>query len=917
MNLGAKSGVATRIRNVFLTLVAVAVVTMLVIHPAPGETPATGEDVVGQAGTDTRLPRTDSEVTVSGHDQFADLKITVNQTKDLGNQAISVSWTGGKPTLSGGTAFAGNYLQLMQCWGDDDGTNSENPGPPPEQCVFGAQLTSDGLFPPGSYANHRIVSFTRWPSPDVSDGILDESTGWVWKPFRAINGTEVSTQFNARCNEGDEACSYWLNPSYNRFTTNEVAGVKTSSSGQGAALFEVATGIEQSGLGCGQVRTTAGGGVPRMPKCWLVIVPRADQAYEHEGTGLSSAQGGVMTSPLAAHSWANRIAIPLEFRPLEASCDFSQDARQIAGSELAAIAVSSWQPKVCTASGAAAYAYATVGDGRARQQLLAKTFGSPGMAVVSKPIDPSFVDPEDPVVYAPLTLSATVIGFNVERSPKDTAPLSANALAGVRVAEINLTPRLVAKLLTQSYSDQVSIKTLAPYEWAKTNPRHLALDQDFLQFNPEFSILRANTKNFGGLILPAGNADHIQRLWEYIFADPEAKSWLDGEADPWGMRVNPVYAATAAANSRNVAFGDPVPELFPKSDAFCYQGPPHRSETAPADAPLLTPPLLCGNDWMPYASTLQEASRRTRAADDSARTVYNAFALTTDRIWMRDGPHALGSRSMLSITDSASAARYGVQMARLSRAGDNEPGRKFVAADVEGMTTAVGAMSPRDEPQVLEPDPKAQVAGAYPLTHLTYGAITPLSQPEQHRQQFGVFLDYTAGSGQVPGSKPGQLPPGYAPLPPRLQSQAMDAAEFVRHGVLARGEDPAEEGASDSPSVAPAGGTPPAAGDSARSSSPGSGAQASPGPVRSGLPGMELPVPIVSQPVSNSNASTGSSASSGLATPILALARNRFALPVLATIALLAAWGALEMSKRPRMVPPSEPNPFSDVAEVP
>ncbi len=50
--------------------------------------------------------------------EFADLKVTVSQTKDLINQVVKVSWTGGTPTVPGVGSFAANYLQIMQCWGD-------------------------------------------------------------------------------------------------------------------------------------------------------------------------------------------------------------------------------------------------------------------------------------------------------------------------------------------------------------------------------------------------------------------------------------------------------------------------------------------------------------------------------------------------------------------------------------------------------------------------------------------------------------------------------------------------------------------------------------------------------------------------------------------------------------------------------
>jgi hypothetical protein len=97
-------------------------------RPAQGRRRSRGP---GSAGIDTALPATSSQVTAEGRGRFDDLAITVNQTKNLSNQAISVTWTGATPTITGPSRFAGHYLQLMQCWGDDAS------GPTREQCQFG------------------------------------------------------------------------------------------------------------------------------------------------------------------------------------------------------------------------------------------------------------------------------------------------------------------------------------------------------------------------------------------------------------------------------------------------------------------------------------------------------------------------------------------------------------------------------------------------------------------------------------------------------------------------------------------------------------------------------------------------------------------------------------------------------------
>src|SRR3546814_16791028 len=59
----------------------------------------------------------------------------------------------------------------------------------------------------------------------------------------------------------------------------------------------------------------------------------------------------------------------------------------------------------------------------------------------------------------------------------------------------------------------------------------------------------------------------------------------------------------------------------------------------------------------------------------------NAVPTSPDRYYSRTPPQPPGGRTMLALTDTASAALYGLQMARLSRVGDNHPHRQFIAPD--------------------------------------------------------------------------------------------------------------------------------------------------------------------------------------------------------------------------------------------
>lgn len=877
---------ARRVRNASLGLLAAVALTS-VAAPAKSDGP-----IPGSAGIDTSLPATDSQVTVRGRGPYSDLAITVNQTRDLVNQAVSVTWSGAAPTTRGASRFDGHYLQLMQCWGDDDGTTPENPGPPPEQCVQGATDAvyggrNLGVFPAGGFALERIISRQDFAGYDPAVGHLDARTGLVWMPFRAVDGTTVDVHYDPDFNPAIVGGSYWLEPYFNAITTNEIAGGRTGPNGTGAELFEVTTGLESSGLGCGQRVQPVAGSSPKIPRCWLVVVPRGDPAEENQGTPFP-ASAGVFTSPLSPAAWQHRIAIPLEFNALDSACELSADQRRISGSELAVGAVSSWQPKLCATPGLPPFAYGSVGDTTARQQLLSGVTGAPGMVVVSRPIDPALVDPANPVVYAPLSVSGTVIGFNVERTPRFDADPEEERLRGVRVAEINLTPRLVAKLLTQSYRSQTAIKAPPPYEWVRGNPAHLGLDPDFLQFNPEFALLEGGGKNLGGLVLPARSSDAARQIWEWVLADPEAAAWLGGTPDPWGMQVNPVYATAAAANSTGAAFGDPVPELFPKSDPHCYQGSPQGAGGS------IVPPPLCGTDWLPYAQSMRDAARLARAADDGARTQADPFAISADKVYRPDGPQILGSRAILALTDSASAVQYGLQSARLSRAGDDGADRAFIAADEPGLTAGVASMVPGPVPTVLEPEPTGADPAAYPLTVVTYAAVAPLSLDAAARTQYAAFVDYAAGPGQVPGHELGQLPPGYAPLSAAQRTQATAAAVAIREMQAP---------------VAPTDATPDSPASSFGPSTDGSPL------ARSGSRGSVEPAATGgSTPAEPAPADRSGSA---LATPILALARSRYALPGLGVLALLSALGALEITKRPRRLGPGTVAPADLEVPVP
>jgi len=875
-------------------LLSVALLTVSVVTTSLVTTTGVrAEGTVGVQGTDTSLPLTDSSMMIAGRGRFSNLEVTVNQTKSLVNQALSLTWSGADPTQEAASGrFGNNFLQIFQCWGDDDGTNPVNPGPPPTQCQQGAvggsyQFTNTSY--PGRYSIGRIISQSQWDNFDTSMGTYDPRTGFVWMPFEAVDGTTIPIQEDPTW-QPFETGSYWMNPYYNQTTTNEIAAAATRPDGTGAELFQINTGLEASSLGCGQKVQPLADATTKVPKCWLVVVPRGMGSDENANTaygGVGADTAGVVTSPLMPGVWENRIAFPLEFNPLDSPCRLGQNERRLSGTELAFPAVANWQPQLCSTGSLVPYSYAPVGDATARQQLSGQ-LGSPGMVVVQRPLSSDFTDNANPIVYSPLTVSGITIGFNIDRILAPNPDPNEGPLAGIRIADLYLTPRLVAKLLTQSYRAAVTTFEEPAYPWLPSNPFDLSKDPDFLQFNPEFVNLTAfDTRAFSGLSVPAGTSDTAQTVWEWIFADPEAKSWLDGQADPWGMKVNPVYSTNVSVNPTGTAFNDPTPTSFPKSDPYCYQAPATGTDVR------ITPPALCSTDWNPYQRNFAVTAQVGRAANDGAKVVLNPFSTSVVDTWAKAAPQTLGYKTMLVLTDSPNAALFGLQTASLSRAGDNGTGRVFVKPDAAGLTAGLAAMRSGSEPTVLEPATSVAAPGAYPLTTVTYAMTKPLALDSLARSEYAAFLQFATTNGQTPGLEIGQLPRGYLPLPQSLRDQAARVIDSVLHL-----EATPITTTTTVPATVPA--TVPTTRPRSAPNNPPTGAT----PL----------IPETAAPVSDTTTTTAPEPTATTTpvatappttiptffTPTTSEGRSRLVVPAAGGVAALSALGALEITKRPR-----------------
>ena len=646
-----------------------------------------------------------SAVTKSGSGEFKDLEVTVSQTKNLVNQVVRVSWQGGKPTKPEFGLVGINYVQIMQCWG---GTVEE--GPPREQCVYGSQKAGNG----GQNTNSRQMSTgsTIDPLEDKYEEYLDGDLSYV--PF--VSWTGKTTTGNK-------------SEFFDRYTSNESNHNRTRADGTGEDFFEVQTGVESPGLGCGQSRDG------ESPLCWLVVVPRGDTEVDGRLRGITYTEG-LDTSPLLASNWKHRVVFPLEFQPVGAACAITGSETPLLGTDRIIEAITRWQPSWC-ASDLGNFSYTVLSDLEAREKLKTE---QPGLSFVSYGVAES--EAPRPIVYAPVALSGLTVSFNVESQSSTLAPEAIRLRDGERMRDIKITPRLLAKLLTQSYRyDAVPVP-----DRVEKNPFDITQDPDFLKLNPQFEGRKF--PGLGHIITTLGETDSARLVWDYIWSDPEAREWIKGKTDPWGMVINPIYQRQSYPRSD-----------FPRTDNTCIT---YSDRNVP----------VCTFDLFPFAGDLYAAARAASRGDTMATGAYDPTAQPPG--YKKSPPQEPGRRAMVVISDSPLTTRFSLTPALLRNAIG-----EFVAPTADAIRAAAAKAKPTGVPGVVQPDPGAKVPGAYPLTSFTYAATAPGALTEEAAQGYAGALEYIAGPGQVLGDSAGELPFGYAPLTDEEREATRAAAAAI------------------------------------------------------------------------------------------------------------------------------------------
>jgi hypothetical protein len=803
-----------------------------------------------------------------------DLEVTVSQTAGLVSQAVDVSWKGAVP--SSGTS---NFLQIMQCWGDDPA----NPGHPDRTtCQAGGFGQSSVNGSTAKYAArdgqaectgvHKVAGKNVWDPPSVNPMDVPYTTGKddllstpcktsnfqdnpvTAIPFReyspdttekvkvasrvfpdplaASNPSQVRSLFhvesaNSPCDItasgttthstyngvqpalsfGYTCGGYFSLPkgakvmlpgadgkptltdanvtsvdmtttsAYTKYNTNEVPWAGSSLDGVGSTKFEIQTNTEAPWLGCGSPVTDPTTSVPTPKSCWLVVIPRGTHDL---GTSDISKPG------LWWDAWQHHLAFRINFKPTAQRCGISGTERHLAGTELLQGAISSWQPKLCGSGQASAFTYSVTTESLALSRAKEKTTNS-ALAFTSRATEGIT---RDPTVYAPVALTGVVVTFAIDRLAAGSAPSGFAKLDGKPFESMKLTPRLVAKLLTNSYND--SLPQGQKKHIGAKNATALLTDPDFQkkQDTQEWTYQNLTSPSLADLLTPGDPSDSARMLWAYAMSDQEGRDFLAGKPDEQGMVVNPYYSTVSQPNpyyvpanpaTKTAAVGEPtlpanvLPlDSFPKAD-------PIATENHYASNPSL------GNDsinlltYRPYTAGFADGAYLALRGDGK---VLNTGEWDTQKlVWKKIDRDLPGRQKVLAVASAEASARYHTVTASL-----RNPAGEFVAPTPDSMLAAANVMTPQSQGSSVlgldfSSDSTKSAKTAYPLTMPVYAAINPLQPDKAALTSYANVIRYAVTDGQTPGVAVGQLPAGYAPIPNSWKDQALKAATAIEQGI--------------------------------------------------------------------------------------------------------------------------------------
>jgi hypothetical protein len=758
---------------------------------------ATGSQRAVAATTDSSFSKTETitrDHLINGQDQVVDTRTVtakVDVTQNLKDRSgVHVTWSGAHPT--GGVIFDQTStfaedqeypVAILQCRGVDSTTVPAAQQLSPQTCY--TQVPEERYQPPyrGQYPPYRADRYASPADRTVAAGApstipascVQGTDAQHWVPFVAADGTTYygGPQGCAGLAPEQSVLADPLNPPSTTFGT-------TAADGTGSATFIVQNSDSNASLGCSDTVACSIVIIPIMGiscDAAATALPPADRPTDPAGTQAQCTQtgfyapgvNGTQTSAdpnvdtavsgqlwWSASNWRNRITVPITMAQTAAVCDVTGGGapENVYGSQYAVQLTQQWAPKFCLDSNLFRLQQVQASEVQAKNLLAngvtnGQYLGVKAALQAGPPATPFL----NPVVQAPTAVTGFAIAFSIDDAKHHA------------VTQLKLNARLLAKLMTMSYPALPSIRddwaTLAKYQALANNPLDVTVDPEFLALNPA-----ANDKNFNQffasttLFTMSSDSDVMTALTSYINADPEARAWLNGQPDPWGMVVNPNY--------RKIAL--PVTS-WPLKDT--YYNPLNNECISDNKSPIL--PLIAGPVSDPSLITFNMQYGISNAQVNCVIT--GPTDSPDSRRIAAEGREQPGQRFLLGLVALADAQRYQLNTAQLeTQQAANAPakfsdstGRTFVAPTQASLLAAAKLLTPNKVLNTftlpydkLRTDPSG--AQAYPGTLLLSTDVPTKGLTAADGANYGKLLSYAAGPGQVPGSGNGQLPDGYLPI---------------------------------------------------------------------------------------------------------------------------------------------------------
>jgi hypothetical protein len=516
----------------------------------------------------------------------------------------------------------------------------------------------------------------------------------------------------------------------------------------------------------------------------------------------------------AASNWRNRITVPLSFAPADNVCDLvgGKEPVDLYGSELMTQAMIQWRPVFCLDAKRTPIRHVQVGEPQAAN-LLAQSSIEAGLVTYGP--DGGY---NRPVVNAPVAFSGFAISYAIDDAEGGT------------YTKLRMTPRLLAKLLTMSYPGQVFVQS--EYAALRGNPLEISLDPEFQALNPGIKKGVNNNVSASTILSLSSDSNVMRSLTDYITSDKEARAWLDGVPDPWGMKVNPNYVKITLP----LQTWPQLDTFEPKSYYASGLNPCLQNSPVPY-LPLIASPTI----RMSNISFALQFANATSQVDCSEAAPGSTVGLKL----VAGGRQAPSYRFVIGLTSLADSARYALDTAALQTTVapgtaakfTNDTGRTFVSPTDAGLRSAAQLLTPNVKAGLWDL-PVARIVTqdaaktAYPGAMVVYAAVPTQGLPAKDAQAYSTLLGWAAKTGQIPGTTNGTLPPGYLPL-----TASNGLGSLASYTALAATAVAEQKGAV--PSILGSSAAAPTSGTAALGGTPGSGLSLG-GPGGSG--GLGLPI---------------------------------------------------------------------------